>query len=225
MILIVCFLSSSYFITAFLIWGLLELYEANFQVGYLRAIIELNKDLIDHYWDEDKGGFYFIADDAEEILVRQKSIYDGAVPSGNSVAMLDLLRLGRITANPDYEEKAAQIARTFSMNIKRSPSLHTQFMVAMDFWIGPSYEIVIIGNSRAKDTKEMLEALRKHFIPNKVVILKAAKSKSPEIIRIAEFTKYQTSIDGKATAYVCADYKCKMPTTDVSKMLELLNVK
>ncbi len=210
---------------AFLIWGLLELYEANFQVGYLRAIIELNKDLIDHYWDEDKGGFYFIADDAEEILVRQKSIYDGAVPSGNSVAMLDLLRLGRITANPDYEEKAAQIARTFSMNIKRSPSLHTQFMVAMDFWIGPSYEIVIIGNSRAKDTKEMLEALRKHFIPNKVVILKAAKSKSPEIIRIAEFTKYQTSIDGKATAYVCADYKCKMPTTDVSKMLELLNVK
>lgn len=210
---------------AFLIWGLLELYEANFQVGYLRAIIELNKDLIDHYWDEDKGGFYFIADDAEEIFVRQKSIYDGAVPSGNSVAMLDLLRLGRITANPDYEEKAAQIARTFSMNIKRSPSLHTQFMVAMDFWIGPSYEIVIIGNSRAKDTKEMLEALRKHFIPNKVVILKAAKSKSPEIIRIAEFTKYQTSIDGKATAYVCADYKCKMPTTDVSKMLELLNVK
>ena len=210
---------------AFLIWGLLELYEANFQVGYLRAIIELNKDLIDHYWDEDKGGFYFIADDAEEILVRQKSIYDGAVPSGNSVAMLDLLRLGRITANPDYEEKAAQIARTFSMNIKRSPSLHTQFMVAMDFWIGPSYEIVIIGNSRAKDTKEMLEALRKHFIPNKVVILKDAKSKSPEIIRIAEFTKYQTSIDGKATAYVCADYKCKMPTTDVSKMLELLNVK
>ena len=210
---------------AFLIWGLLELYEANFQVGYLRAIIELNKDLIDHYWDEDKGGFYFIADDAEEILVRQKSIYDGAVPSGNSVAMLDLLRLGRITANPDYEEKVAQIARTFSMNIKRSPSLHTQFMVAMDFWIGPSYEIVIIGNSCAKDTKEMLEALRKHFIPNKVVILKAAKSKSPEIIRIAEFTKYQTSIDGKATAYVCADYKCKMPTTDVSKMLELLNVK
>lgn len=210
---------------AFLIWGLLELYEANFQVRYLRAIIELNKDLIDHYWDEDKGGFYFIADDAEEIFVRQKSIYDGAVPSGNSVAMLDLLRLGRITTNPDYEEKAAQIARTFSMNIKRSPSLHTQFMVAMDFWIGPSYEIVIIGNSHAKDTKEMLEALRKHFIPNKVVILKAAKSKSPEIIRIAEFTKYQTSIDGKATAYVCADYKCKMPTTDVSKMLELLNVK
>lgn len=210
---------------AFLIWGLLELYEANFQVGYLRAIIELNKDLIDHYWDDDKGGFYFIADDAEEIFVRQKSIYDGAVPSGNSVAMLDLLRLGRIAANPDYEEKAAQIARTFSMNIKRSPSLHTQFMVAMDFWIGPSYEIVIIGNSRAKDTKEMLEALRKHFIPNKVVILKATKSKSPEIIRIAEFTKYQTSIDSKATAYVCADYKCKMPTTDVSKMLELLNVK
>ena len=98
-------------------------------------------------------------------------------------------------------------------------------MVAMDFLIGPSYEIIITGNSRAKDTKEMLEALRKHFIPNKVVILKAAKSKSPEIIRIAEFTKYQTSIDGKATAYVCADYKCKMPTTEVSKMLELLNVK
>ncbi len=97
-------------------------------------------------------------------------------------------------------------------------------MVALGFGIGPSYEIVIVGNPEARDTKDMLEALRKHFIPNKVVLLKPDDQKSPDIIRLAEFTKDQSSIDGKATAYVCLDYACKLPTTDAEKMLELLKV-
>jgi hypothetical protein len=97
-------------------------------------------------------------------------------------------------------------------------------MVALDFMLGPSYEIVIVGDINKKDTKEMINALRKKFIPNKVVILKPKESKSPDITNIAEFTKFQKRIKGKATVYVCSNYQCKKPTTRVNEMLELLNV-
>jgi uncharacterized protein len=209
---------------AFLIWGLLEIYEATFDTKYLKTALDLNKELIKYFWDEQRGGFYFTADDAEELIVRQKEIYDGAVPSGNSVAMLNLLRLSRITADSDLEKKAIKIMLAFSSDVMNVPSGYTQLMVALGFGIGPSYEIVIVGNPEAKDTKDMLNALRRHFIPNKVVLLKPDNQGSPDITRIAEFTKDQSSIDGKATAYVCLDYACKMPTTDTEKMLELLQV-
>jgi len=210
---------------SFLIWGLIELYEATFDVGHLETALELNEDFIEHFWDHDGGGFFFTADDGEKLLVRQKEIYDGAIPSGNSVAMLNLLRLGRITARADLEQKAATIGRVFSQSIKESPAAHTQLMAAVDFGIGPSYEVVIVGNSRAKDTKEMVRAVRRHFIPNKVVLLRTTEKKSPGIERVAEFTKHQPSIDNKATAYVCLNYACKAPTTEIGTMLEMLNVK
>jgi uncharacterized protein YyaL (SSP411 family) len=185
----------------------------------------LNNDLLKHFWDEKPGGFYFTADDAEKLLVRQKDIYDGAVPSGNSVGALNLLRLARITANTDFEEKAARIGRAFSKAVKQSPSGYTQLMLAVDFMVGPSYEVVIAGKSGARDTKAMIQALREHFVPNKVVLFRPTDEESPDIIRLAEYTKYQSSIDGKATAYVCLNYNCKLPTTDSGKMLQLLAVK
>ncbi|GAH94454.1 unnamed protein product, partial [marine sediment metagenome] len=184
----------------------------------------LNRDLIEHFWDDNNGGFYFVADDGENLLVRQKEIYDGAIPSGNSVEMLNMLRLGRITANYDFEEKAARIGRAFSRNVKQSPSAYTQLMVAVDFGVGPSYEVIIAGNSQAEDTKEMLKAIRTQFIPNKVMILRPTEQESPDSDHLAEFTKHHLSIEGKATAYVCLNYNCRLPTTDVNKMLELLNV-
>lgn len=209
---------------AFLIWGLLELYETIFDVHYLRTALDLNSEMIKHFWDEQNGGFYFTADDAEELIVRQKEIYDGAIPSGNSVAILNLFRLARITADSDLEDKANKIMLAFSKDVKSVPSGYTQMMIALDFGIGPSYEIVIAGNPQTEDTKEMLKSLRKHFIPNKVVLLRPSDQEEPDIIRIAKFTEYQSSLDGKATAYVCLDYACKMPVTDAEEMLKLLDV-
>ncbi|MBS7249572.1 MAG: thioredoxin domain-containing protein [Candidatus Freyarchaeota archaeon] len=207
---------------AFLIYGLIELYEANFEVKYLREAINLTGEMIKLFWDEMNGGFYFTASDAENVLIRNKEIYDGAYPSGNSIAMLDLLLLSRLAANPEYEEKAAQLVRAFSRTVSRNPLGHTQLMVGLDFALGPSYEVVIVGNTHTNDTKTMLRALREKFVPNKVVIFVPSDEKSPEITSIAEFTKNQESIGGKATAYVCQNLACKFPTTDVGKMLELL---
>ena len=210
---------------AFLVWGLIELYEAIFDASYLEVAVELTGDMVRHFWDEDGGGLYLTPDDGESLFVRKKEIYDGAIPSGNSVAMLNLLRLARITATSDLEEKAARIGSAFSASIKQLPSAHTQLMVALDFGIGPCYEVVIAGNTQAEDTKAMVRALRTRFLPNKVVLLNTGERESPEIAKLAEFTKNQSSIDGRATAYVCMNYNCKLPTTDIDKMLELLNMR
>ena len=207
---------------AFLIWGLIELYETAFDVAYLRTALELDSELLGHFWDQENGGFYFTADDAEDLLVRKKEIYDGAVPSGNSVAMLNLLRLGRMTANPELEKRAVQIGRAFSSSVVQSPAAYTQLMVAVDFGLGPSYEVVIVGDAQADDTKAMLKALRNRFVPNKVVLFRPSKMELPEISRLAEFTLYQKTVEDKATAYVCLNYSCKRPTTDVGEMLRLL---
>jgi uncharacterized protein YyaL (SSP411 family) len=210
---------------AFLVWGLIELYEAIFNAKYLKVALELNGDMVRHFWDEDGGGLYLTPDDGESLFVRKKEIYDGAIPSGNSVAILNLIRLGRITATSDLEEKAARIGSAFSGSVKQLPSAHTQLMVALDFGIGPCYEVVIAGNAKAKDTKAMVKVLRTRFLPNKVVLLNPDEQESPEIAKLAEFIKNQSSIGDRATAYVCMNYNCKLPTTDINKMLELLNVR
>ena len=208
---------------AFLIWGLIELYETTFEPKYLQLALDLNQDLLKHFWDEKSGGLYFTPDDSEELIVRRKEIYDGAIPSGNSVAMLNLLRLGHMTENPDLEQKAAAISRAFSRKVSQFPAGYTQLMVALDFALGPSSEVVIVGDSQAEDTNEMIRVLRTHFIPNKVVLLRTTEVQSPEIAKIAPYTKDLESVDGKATAYVCRDYHCHLPTTDVSQMLKFLN--
>ncbi len=210
---------------AFLIWGMTELYETTFEVRYLRTALKLNDDLLRHFWDNEAGGFYFTADDAEKLLVRQKDIYDGALPSGNSVAALNLLRLGRITGKAEFEEKAVRLGGAFSKAVKQMPSAYTQLLLAVDFALGPSYEVVIVGKSGTDDTKAMIRALRGHFVPNKIVLLRPSGEESPDITRLAEYTKYQSSIHGKATAYVCLDYNCKLPTTDSEKMLEMLGAR
>jgi len=209
----------------FFIWGLLELYESTFNVRYLQTALELNKQLIEQFWDDDNDGFYFTPDNGEGLLFRQKEIYDGAVPSGNSVAMLNLLRLGRITGNSDLEEMASRIGSAFSSGVKQAVSAHTQLMSAVNFGLGPSFEVVIVGNQGADDTKEMLKAVRKQFIPNKVVILRPTERDSVGIDDLTGFTRQFKSIDGKATAYVCLDYTCGLPTADIGKMLELLHIK
>lgn len=208
---------------SFVIWGLLELYEAAFDVEYLQMALELSEKLMEQFWDEENGGLYTTAGDAEELLVRSKEYYDGAIPSGNSVAILNSIRLARMTANPELEEKVEELSKAFSSHVESLPSAHTQFLVGLDYAIGPSKEVVIVGDPGADDTAAMTRAVRKGFMPNKVVILRPAEEESPDIDKITGFTEHQASIDGKATAYVCTSNTCKSPTTDIEVMLRALN--
>ncbi len=208
---------------AFLIWGLIELYESTFEPQFLQSALTLNEELLQRFWDSGSGGFYFVADDAEALIVRKKEVYDGAIPSGNSIAMLNLLRLSRITGNPDFEAKAAQIGQVFSGTVLQAPIGFTQLIIAVDFALGPSYEIVITGNPGARDTRAMIDALRSKFLPRKVVLLRPIYEGAREIIHLAPFIKDYGELDGKTTVYVCVDQQCNLPTTDISEMLKLLD--
>ena len=210
---------------AFVVWGFLELYEATLKTTYLQEAIRLNDQMIKHFWDQQSGGLFMTADDSEKLLIRNKEIYDGAIPSGNSVAALNLLRLGHITGREDYLKKAEEISRAFSESVNRYPAGHAHLMMALDYALNPNYEVVIVGQPAAKDTGAMLLALRRPFLPGKVVLLRPAdKNAAAEIIRMAPYTEFMVSKDGRATAYVCTNFVCKLPTTDISQMLANLQV-
>ncbi|HEX3012997.1 MAG TPA: thioredoxin domain-containing protein, partial [Methanobacterium sp.] len=207
---------------AFFISGLLELYEASFNLKYLKSAIDLNNILLDHFWDNENGGFYFTPDDGEEILVRKKEIYDSTVPSGNSMQMLNLLKLSKITEDEEFKHKAVQLEKAFSHDVVRTPSAHTQLMVAIDFKLGPSYEIVIAGTPNNQDTDIMLNSIRSSYIPNKTIVLKPPEAS--EIIGLINSLKFKNQENNKATVYICSENTCKAPTTDLNTMLKFLNV-
>jgi uncharacterized protein len=205
---------------AFFIHGLLELYETSFDASYLKRALLLHERLTERFWDAERGGFYFTPDDGEQILTRQKETYDGAVPSGNSIAMLNALRLSRLTGNTDLDDIAARTGNAFGGIVRLQPSGHAQFMVALDFALGPSYEVVIAGEPRSSGAIEMLHALATTYLPNKVTLL---VSRSSDVVEIAPFTRDMVRIGGKATAYVCSKSTCQSPTTEIPAMLRLLN--
>jgi hypothetical protein len=178
--------------------------------------------MIKHFWDRSEGGFFYTADDSENPLFRPKEIYDGVTPSGNSIAMLNLLRLGRITANSELAEKAAGIGRAFYTVIQDSPSAHTQLLIALDFALGPSYEIVIVGDRQADAARQMLDVLSRQFLPGKVVILRDTGRPSSSIMDIVPWTKDLRTLDNTATAYVCRQYHCELPVSDIESFKNLL---
>ncbi|MBY8992447.1 MAG: thioredoxin domain-containing protein, partial [Candidatus Lokiarchaeota archaeon] len=207
---------------SFLIWGLIELYEATFDISCLEWALTLHNIQFQDFWDENIGGFYFTANTAEELLTRQKEIYDGAIPSGNSIAMLNLLRLSYITGDSELEEKAYILNKVFSERIRANPLAHTQFLVAIDFAIGPSYSLVIAGNTEDEDTNLMIDVLRNEYIPNKVILQRRTDQEIPEIDSLSNFVQFFTNLDKKATAYICINKICKPPTHDTTQALELL---
>ena len=204
---------------AFLIWGLIEIYETGFDVSFLKRALALNQKMLQEFEDETQGGFFFTASEAEESLLRRKEIYDGAVPSGNSVAMLNLLRLARLTGDAGLEETAAGITEAFLGDIGRMPSAHSFFLMAADFALGPALEVVIAGSRDMPDTQEMLKALQSRFIPNQVVLLKETDD---AISDLAEFTRTMSPLEGKPTAFVCTAQVCRRPVTTIAEMLDLL---
>jgi uncharacterized protein YyaL (SSP411 family) len=207
---------------AFFINALLDLYEATFETRYLAESIRLTEKMDELFWDDQHGGYTFTGTDGDELIIRPKTTYDGAIPSGNSVAALALYRLGSLTADPRYERRAGELIAAFSGNIARGSSGHTQMLIALDYGLGPSVEVVIAGEVRSEDVRRMLRTLHARFIPNKVVVLRPGGVAGKKIAALAPFLSEQEAIDGKATAYVCRNHACSLPTTDPSKMMSLI---
>jgi len=210
---------------AFLVWGLIELYEATFETDYLSTAVELTDTMLEHFWDDEEGGLYLTADDQHKLLVRGKEVYDGALPSGNSVAALNLIRLSRMTARTAYETKAHATARAFSGTVGNAPSAFTMLMQAVDFAVGPSFEVVVAGDPAEEKTAAMLDALRERYLPRKVVLLRPeAAQPAAALARLAPYTQPMRPLEQTATAYVCQNFTCDLPTTDIGTMLESLGL-
>ncbi len=207
---------------AFLAMGLFDLYEATHEPRYLSESARLTSEMLSLFWDEHDGGFFFTPDDGEQLLTRRKEIYDGAVPSANSVALLNLLRLGDAAARPELTERADALGRAFAGTITRYPSGHTMFLSALDYGIGPSIELVIVGEEEGEDTRALLKAARGRFLPNKVVLLRPP-AEADDILTLVPWIEHHVRVDGRATAYVCRDRECRLPVTEADALTRELS--
>ena len=203
---------------AFFVWGLIDLYETVFDIKYLKAALQLNQVMMRHFWDKDQGGFFFAADDAEALLLRKKEFYDGAIPSGNSIAMQNLLRLMHLSGQAEWEERAWDLARAFSATAGGQPPGHSMLLCSLDYALGPTSEIALVGSLQDAEIIDMLQAIRSRFLPNKSVVLVCGE----EIREIAPFTRNLVQQEGKTTAYVCTGHVCSLPATSPEKMMQLL---
>jgi uncharacterized protein YyaL (SSP411 family) len=207
---------------AFLIWGLLELYEATFEARYLKEALALNTYLQRNFLDSAHGGYFQTAVNAAQVPVRQKELYDGAVPSGNSVMLLNLLKLARITGDPSLQQEAERSSVFFGDRVERTPVNYTQFLSALDFAFGPGREIVIAGERGEETTERMLAFIQTTYHPRTINLFRPAVEENPLLTRLAPFTKELTALAGKTTAYVCQNYRCSLPTTDWVRFQQLV---
>ncbi|MEE9369813.1 MAG: thioredoxin domain-containing protein [Pontiella sp.] len=202
---------------AFMIFGLLELYESTFDIHYLEMALKYNDILSKSFIDEVNGGYFMTADSAEELIVRPKEFYDGAIPSGNSVQMLNLLKLARLTGRSDMEEQAAQVGKAFGSMMNRSPSNFSQALIALQFAKGEPVEIVVVGNRKDDTTKQMLAFINSVYKPGKVVLLKDP-TETEAMNVLAPFTKEQSMVDGKTTVYICRNFACEQPINSMEEL-------
>lgn len=203
----------------FYAWGLLELYEAGFDLAHLERAMELTGLTNELFWDSDAGGYFYTPAGGEALIIRDKEIYDGATPSGNSVAALNLLRIGRITGEAAYEERAQLLFKAFGEMVANQPVAYTQFMNALDFALGPTKELVVAGDPQAEDTKKMLHQLQRAFMPRRVLLFRPEDAEAAaRLAKLAPYTADMSVVGGKSVAYLCQDYACQRPVHDLDQL-------
>ncbi|MFZ5650778.1 MAG: thioredoxin domain-containing protein [Bacillota bacterium] len=207
---------------AFLQWGLMELYEVTLEPEYLKRALMLLEQMTELFWDIEKGGFFFYGSDSEQLIARPKEVYDGAVPSGNSVAALNILRLARITGREELTELVERQFKAFAGVVSEYPKAHSFFLTAYQSSITPSREIVIAGKAGSEGVKKMAEAVRREFLPETVLIFRPDNGEAGEIEQLAPFIRGRRSIGGMPAAYICENFSCHEPTTDVERLVSII---
>ncbi|MDR6882219.1 thioredoxin domain-containing protein [Bacillus sp. 3255] len=206
---------------AFLVWGLLELYETTFELRYLREALQLNADMLRLFGDEEGGGLFFYGSDAEQLPARPKEIYDGAMPSGNGAAALNLLRLARLSYDAKLSQAADRQLQAFAGAVRNHPPGHALTLAALDFAYGEASEIVIAGDPAKPDTQRMLRAVQRQYVPNALLILHPPGAAGEEVCRLIPLAGDKLPLGGRATAYVCRNFACHSPTQDIEELENL----
>ncbi|MBE1441760.1 thioredoxin domain-containing protein [Paenibacillus sp. OAS669] len=208
---------------AFLVWGLIELYEASFELEYLQLAVELNGQMIELFWDEEQGGLFFYGSDSEQLFSRNKEIYDGALPSGNAVAAMNFLKLSKLTYDARLSQIAERQLQAFAGSVERYPTGHSMLLIALDYAYSPSSEIVIAGDPESGTTKEMLAAVRQGFRPHSSVFLVPPGEEGEKVRQFLPVVQDKQAIGGRPTAYACENFACHSPITDLEELEEVLH--
>ncbi|MBT2658086.1 thioredoxin domain-containing protein [Bacillus sp. ISL-18] len=205
---------------AFMLWAYVEMYESTLELLYLSKAKKVTKNMMDLFWDNQDGGFFFSGSDHEELLVRQKEAYDGAIPSGNSVAALQMIRLARLTGDYELEEKVQKLFNVFSDELTRYPTGHTLLLQSYLLTQMGMKEVIVL--SSGNDYDELIKELQTGFYPEVTYLV---SSNQAQLAEEAPFTKDYQMVDSKTTIYVCENFVCNQPTNDVDDALSLIKKK
>ncbi|HMF11220.1 MAG TPA: hypothetical protein VKE94_02910, partial [Gemmataceae bacterium] len=193
---------------SFMVDALVSLYEATFEPRWIESALDLARVMIDQFWDESEGGFYFTGRDHEALIARTKDLLDNATPSGNAMAATALLRLAKLTGNRDLEEKAAKTLR-LARGLMAERSIGCgQMLLALDFHLGPVQEFAVVGDPAGEEARRVLRSVRGQFRPNKVVAMKSHHDDAAERVVPLLAGKKAT---GGVTTYICEDFVCRKP--------------
>ncbi|GLF88327.1 MULTISPECIES: thioredoxin domain-containing protein [Bacillus] len=197
----------------------MSLYEATFELDWLEKATAIAENMFELFWDKEKGGFFFSGSDAEALLVREKEVYDGAMPSGNSTALHQLLKLSTMTGRQDWLKTLEQMFQAFYVDVSSYPSGHTAFLQGLLSQYATKREIIILGKNGDPQKEQLLQALQKRFVPFDIIL---TAETGEELAKLAPFTKDYKTIDGKTTVYICENYSCRQPITDIDEVMEQL---
>ena len=205
---------------AFLIEGLVTLYETTGEFEWLNEACTLTQRMIDEFWDSKDGGFFFTGKSHENLIVRSKDYFDNATPSGNSVAANLLLRLAVLTDNQDYRNLAISVLREVADSARKYPSGFGYALAAIDFLLSNPREVAIVGSEQAS-VREFIREVWRNYIPNKAIAAQVGVApKGAEIIALLQ--NRQEVVGAKTTAYVCQNYVCQQPVTELVALAEQL---
>jgi len=207
---------------AFFSHGLLELYEATLDPRWLVEAKRLVEEMIRRFWDDEGGGFFFRDKADEPLIVQPKELSDGATPSGNSIAALVLLKLGRLTADQTLESYGRRLLEGWSQTVHRAPFASPQLLIAWDFALGPTQEIVIAGDAADPTTRAMLQVVHQRWLPRTVLAFHDGAQAGQRAEALIPYLKAQRPLDGQPTAYVCQNYICNLPVRRVEELVALL---
>jgi uncharacterized protein YyaL (SSP411 family) len=204
---------------AFMVWGLLELYETTYKPEYLQSALKLNDELLELFLDGKEGGLYLYGSDSEQLILRPKEAYDGAMPSANSTTANNLVRLARLTGQHELEDKARQILQAFSGSLEEYPSGHCQMLNAAILMETESSEVIVAGELE-RGADKLLEVVRQGFRPFTVSM--HYNQENGRLKNMIPSVSDYSAIEGKAAAYVCRNFTCSYPVSDADSLRDIL---
>ncbi len=207
---------------AFLAHGYLELFETTYDAVWLEKTQKLTAQMLDYFWDAEQGGFYSSGERNEVLISRSKSLYDGASPSGNSVALWNLLRLATLTNDDGLKERIEKLMAVFAEQVRAHPEAYPMFLLAADMYVGPRWEIVIAGERGEANAQAMQDLVQQTYVPHAVTAFHPTGDLGVRIQSVIPFIKNQTALNGRATAYVCKEYSCLKPALSVTELQDQL---